>query len=232
MELGRAFRKRYLLGLKRLIKQGKLKLDDRWSSLKEPSEQQRWFAELKATDWNVFIEGPPNGQSKPEHVLRYLTRYLSGGPIHDGRMISDKDGWVKFWARSSNKQEPRHSVPTELHGIEFVRRWALHILPKGFVRARRYGGYHPTNSAKYLEQCRQLLGTEVEAVPPVANAPTAEATSESESKTPDCPRCSIPMQLMSSRRRPSWKLIFDREVYRDRELYCPLFHIFQRGPPE
>jgi hypothetical protein len=108
------------------------------------------------------VEGPPRGESRPEHVLRYLTRYLSGGPIHDGRIIADEDGWIKFWARSRDKRKPgrlleKKLVEKELWGPEFVRRWAMHILPKGFVRSRRYGGYHTTQSQAYLARCRELL---------------------------------------------------------------------------
>ena len=227
-ELGRAFRKRYLLGLRRLVRQGKLKLEGEWSRLEDPRELKRWCDELKRTDWNVFVEGPPNGESKPEHVLRYLTRYLSGGAIHDGRIIADEDGWVKFWARSRDKRNKGRLEAKKLRGAEFVRRWALHILPKGFVRSRRYGGYHTTNSQAYIQRCRELLPpSEEEEDAECGDPPDPELSSDYK-----CPHCQVALECMSSVRRPSWKHIFERGIYRDPAIYCPLHHIFQRGPPK
>ncbi len=229
VELGRAFRKRYMLGLRRLVREGKLKLEGEWSRLEDPRELKRWCEELKRTDWNVFVEGPPQGESHPEHVLRYLTRYLSGGPIHDGRIISDEDGWVKFWARSKDKRKQGRLVEKKLWGPEFVRRWAMHILPKGFVKSRRYGGYHTTNSQAYLERCRELL--------PPSDDETEDDTEpvhvlpECDSQ-PECPHCQVALTCTSTSRRPSWKQVFERGIYRDAAIYCPLLHIFQRGPPK
>jgi len=51
----------------------------------------------------VFIEGPPIPESKAEHVLKYLARYITGGPIAISRLIANEDGQVSFWARSKDK---------------------------------------------------------------------------------------------------------------------------------
>ena len=82
----------------------------------------------------MFIEGPPHGTSKPTHVLKYLARYMSGGPIADRRLISYRNGQVTFWARTKDKANK--SEPFSLRGEEFVRRWSMHILPKGYTRSR------------------------------------------------------------------------------------------------
>ncbi len=89
VELGRNFREHFVNGLRRLVRTEKLRLEDEWSKLKDPSRLEAWLDELTATDWNVFIEGPPNGKSRPAHVLKYLARYMTGGPISDRRLISD-----------------------------------------------------------------------------------------------------------------------------------------------
>jgi len=233
-ELSRAFRKRYLMGLRRLVRSGSLKLDQEWSKLTDAKQLDQWCCELKQTDWNVFIEGPPKGESHPEHVLKYLTRYLSGGPIQDGRIISDDGKRVTFWARSKNKRRGNLPRPFELRGIEFVRRWAMHILPKGFIRARRYGGYHPTQCRGYLQKCRQLLaGRELpEDCDPTSQAHSETGLTDSEVKTlPQCPHCQIPLRCIQQRPRPSWKQVFEVEVYRSAAIYCPTLHLFARGPP-
>jgi hypothetical protein len=79
------------------------------------------------------------------YVLKYLARYMTGGPISDRRIISDAASKVTFWARSKEKATGNQSQPFSLQGREFVRRWAMHILPKGYTRSRSYGGYMERN---------------------------------------------------------------------------------------
>jgi len=159
VELGRAFREEFTSGLRRWVRSGKLKLDGPWAQLRDPGELEAWLDELKACDWNVFIEGPPCGRSGPVTVLKYLARYLTGGPISDRRMIRDEDGRVWFWARGKDKQQGNPPRPFPLPGKEFVRRWAMHILPKGYTRARQFGGYHGSKRTSYLARCRELLSS-------------------------------------------------------------------------
>ena len=92
-DLGREFRKQYVHGLRRLIRSGKLRTEAEWAFLLDPVKRAAWLDELEATAWNVFVEGPPHGQSQPEHVVKYLARYISGGPIAD-RRLKDKTGQV------------------------------------------------------------------------------------------------------------------------------------------
>jgi hypothetical protein len=146
-ELGREFRKHYVNGLRRLVRKGKLRLEDEWSKLQDPATLEVWLDEITATDWNVFIEGPPNGKSEPTHVLKYLARYMAGGPISDRRLISHEEGVVTFWARSKdkangNKSEPylhgplpllpdAPHVPTNFHGHPRRRIWIATLREPG-----------------------------------------------------------------------------------------------------
>ena len=100
----------------------------------------------------TYIEPPPGEDSSPEHVLKYLARYLTGGPISDRRLVSHDlvshdlvshdNGKVTFTARAGRTvggdadDIEKLAVP----GVEFVRRWCLHILPSGSMKTRRYGG--------------------------------------------------------------------------------------------
>lgn len=237
IELGRVFRKKFTGGLRRLVSSGKLKLQDEWAKLHDRRELKAWLDEITESDWNVFIEGPPHGRSRPDHVLKYLARYLTGGPISDRRIIrdenvGDRDGRVTFWARSKDKvkgAKKNPSRPFSLSGKEFVRRWAMHILPKGYTRSRQYGGYHGRKRAAYLACCRELLA---KSLPAVANSVTEPAVSPStEPSPPQCPRCDVPMRCLDRQRRPSWKFIFDRSIYDDGTLYSPMHHIYSRAPP-
>ena len=229
VELGRVFRKKFTNSLRRLVHSGKLKLHDEWAKLHDRRELKAWLDKITASDWNVFIAGPPHGQSRPDHVLKYLARYLTGGPISDRRIIRDEDGRVTFWARSKDKAKKNRSRPFSLPGQEFVRRWAMHILPKGYTRSRQFGGYHGRQRTAYLACCRALLAQSLSAmVAPVTN-PSASPSSERPSLT--CPRCEVPLRCLDRQRRPSWKYIFARGIYDDATLYSPLHHAYTRGPP-
>jgi hypothetical protein len=229
IELGRVFRQKFTDGLRRLAHSGKLKLQDEWAKLHDRRELQAWLDGITASDWNVFIEGPPHGRSRPEHVLKYLARYLTGGPISDRRITGDEEGRVTFWARSKDKAKGNPSRPFSLPGKEFVRRWAMHILPKGYTRSRQYGGYHGRKRAAYLACCRALLA---KSPPAVANSLTERpAPPSTEPSPPLCPRCDVPLHCLDRRRRPSWKFIFARSIYDDATLYSPAHHIYSRAPP-
>lgn len=228
--LGKRFRKYYVQGLKKLVRSGELKLEQEWSWLSDSSELDRWCDELEQSDWNVFIEGPPRGESQPRHVLQYLARYLTGGPLSDARLISDESGWVQFYARSKDKRAGNPSLPFRLRGYELVRRWAMHILPKGFTRSRRYGGYHMTKWAGYHRLCEQLNPSKVADKPEQASGDHQSAESAS-SDGRQCAHCGEAVELISSRRRPSWQIVFTKEVYKLASTYCPLLHRHVRGPP-
>lgn len=232
VELGRVFRERFINNLRRLIEKEKLRLEKGWAWLKDETKREEWLKELESCDWNVFVEGPPHGQSQPEHVVKYLARYMSGGPIADSRLISctnptngdDGAGTVTFWARGKDEDNKRE--PYTLEGPEFVRRWTMHILPKGYTRSRSYGGYHGKNRRDYLTQCRQLLGIDKAEDCEDRSTETDELP---EKPVPKCARCDIDMQLIETGSRPSWREIFEEIVYRER-IYCPLLHIVFRLP--
>lgn len=225
VELGRKFREHYVDGLRRLVRKGELHLEGEWFHLQDPTRLEAWLDELTSTDWNVFIEGPPHGESRPSDVLKYLARYMSGGPISDRRLISDEEGVVKFLARSKDKGQKKRSEPFPLKGTEFVRRWTMHILPKGYTRSRAYGGYHGVKRADYLDCCRELLGISGDDVVDPGDQPDAQEHPE-----PICPHCETAMQCIDRQSRPSWKKIFERSIYADPSIYSPMHHILSRTP--
>ena len=219
-QLGAEFRKQFVNGLRRLIRGGKLRLEDEFAVLNNDEHRERWLDELKSSDWNVFIEGPPHGRSRAEHVIKYLARYISGGPIADRRLISDKAGQVTFWARSPDKQQGNPPEELELGGPEFVRRWTMHILPKNYTRSRSYGQFHGSQRKAYLAQARQALN-----IPDVDAEPTASLEELEAANLPRCPHCDIPMDRIEATSRPSWRDVFDVLIYREQKLYSPAFYI-------
>ena len=195
--LGRRFRDAYVRGVRRLIKAGVLKIDDL-------AKVNAILDQVKACDWVVYIQPPPKNTSDPADVLKYLARYLTGGPISDRRLIEVKDGRVHFWARSSDKSG--RSVPVSLPTLEFIRRWTLHILPKGFTKARHYGGWCSTRRAAYQQQCERLhpispATADLPDPPPSVSEPPSDEVRK-------CPQCQTEMVLESHTRRPSWRELF------------------------
>jgi len=121
-ELGREFRDLFLNRLSEMVEQGKIQLE-------ESGYLADLIGELRLRDWVAFIEGPPQPDCPPSVMLKYLTRYLTGGPISDRRILGERDGRIYFTARSKRKGEG--PVEVSLSRVEFVRQWSLHILPKG-----------------------------------------------------------------------------------------------------
>ncbi len=88
--LGHRFRDAYIAGVKRLIKSGKLKMESREAT-------EKLLEELSTIDWAAFIQPPPRNECKPEHIVRYLARYMTGGPISDKRLVKVERAGFTSW---------------------------------------------------------------------------------------------------------------------------------------
>jgi hypothetical protein len=121
----------------------------------------------------------------PEHVLKYLGRYTHRVAISNHRLVSFTDGQVTFrWRDSAHHNEQKLlTLPVD----EFLRRFLLHLLPKGFVRIRNFGFLANRKRAATLPLCFQLLGATPE--------PQTEqgVSSMHPSNTWLCPKCGGPM---------------------------------------
>lgn len=91
------------------------------------------------TDWVVHIEPSLAGA---EHVIRYLGQYTHRVAITNQRILNITDTKVTFVAK--DYRDNTKKKPVTLDGVEFLKRFCLHILPKRFVRIRRYGIYNHT----------------------------------------------------------------------------------------
>lgn len=156
-QLRDTYRDFFLKGLNRLRKCNKISLNDEFAELKDNDVWKSFTDELRALTWVSYIQPPPKG-CDTEHVLKYLARYLTGGPISDARITAADFQNVTFSARvgevtgGESKQ-----VPIILTTVEFVRRWCLHVLPHGFTKSRRFGGWSNRHREFYLEKCRKCI---------------------------------------------------------------------------
>ena len=164
-----------------------------------------WLQPLSECDLVVFIEPPPSEEAKPSQILKHLARYLSCGPISDRRLISHQDGKVTFWARGRDKQAGNQREPPTLPADEFTRCWAMHILPKGFVKSRCFGGFSCRTRKAYLDRCPQLL--DAQRGSPAPAEPSASVVQDEAPFTPSCPYCQTPMECVAQGPRVSWRSV-------------------------
>jgi hypothetical protein len=173
--LAARFRNQFLKSLWRAYRCNKLRLGGALAPLKKTAEFHRLYSKLKRMKWVVDAR-PPFGN--PEHVLQYLARYTHRVAISNGRLIDLQDGEVTFrWRDSADHNQQKLK---KLGAIEFMRRFLLHVLPKGFVKIRHFGFLaHPERRAA-LQLARELLGAPEP--PPEVPQKTAERK---------CPCCGI-----------------------------------------
>jgi hypothetical protein len=151
--LARLFRRLFLQGLERTYEQGQLNFHGTSSYLVKPLAFKRLLKSLRAREWWVYAKPPFGG---PAQVLAYLGRYTHRVAISNQRLLSLKDDQVTFsWKDYAHGQ--RQSTMT-LSTDEFIRRFLLHVLPRGFQRIRQFGLLANRRRRKQLARCRQLLG--------------------------------------------------------------------------
>ena len=211
-QLRRVYREAFLEGLEKLWQRGELKLEGEYEPLQEPEAWQALVEELRECEWVSYIEPPPKGAGGAEDVLKYLARYLTGGPISDRRILSADEHEVTLLAREGKTAGgDSRQVPVRLSAVEFTRRWSLHVLPKGYTKTRRYGGWSNRRRDEYLERCARLLAETDAFLSPEATdfGPFPEASGDEPSSSPVCPHCGGETILQEVVEKPSWSAVMD-----------------------
>src|SRR6516225_3929851 len=150
--LSRVFRGKFVQALKRAYREGKIGFHGTLKLLAQPKIFSAWLRQLFRHDWVVYAKRPFGG---PEHVLRYLGAYTHRVAISNQRLVALAEGKVTFrWRDSTHKNKRRLiTMPVE----ELLRRFLLHVLPRGFVRIRNFGFLAGRHRATLLPLCSQLL---------------------------------------------------------------------------
>jgi hypothetical protein len=151
--------------------------------LAQPKIFASWLRSLFRKDWVVYSKPPFGG---PEYVLQYLGRYTHRVAISNHRIVSCADQKVIFrWRDSAHNNEQKLMT---LSLDEFLRRFLLHVLPKGFVRIRNFGFLANRRRATLLPLCFQLLGV-------IQQPQTEQEVSAAKESSPLwlCPQCGGPM---------------------------------------
>jgi hypothetical protein len=179
------FRKKFLDGLRRLYGKGLLDCRGPATDFHDPAGFEQMAAELSKKKWFVYAKPPFGG---PAHVLRYLGRYTHRIAISNHRLTCFDGEKVTFrWRDYAHGNKQRLMT---LDAVEFLRRFFLHVLPKGFVRIRRYGLLSNRFRAESLTMARRLLALEGRDPLPKAK-PAAD-----DAPLWHCPRCGGPMRVV------------------------------------
>lgn len=179
--LSRVFRGKFINHLKQARARGALRFPGGLAELAPDRAFERLLAQIVRKEWVVYARPPFGG---PKQVLKYLARYTHRVAISNQRLIALDNDQVTFrWKDYANGS--RQSLMT-LTAVEFLRRFLLHVLPRGFVKIRHYGFMANRFRQAKLELCRRLLN--VTERPPAAAVPTGEPPSASGTE-PACRRC-------------------------------------------
>lgn len=152
--LSRLFRRRFCEELLRLHDAGRLQFINHCAALAAPAAFARWLAPLRRTEWVVYAKRPFAG---PAAVLAYLSRYTHRVAISNSRLLAMDERGVSFrWKDYRAQGRTRYKTMT-LAVTEFMRRFLLHVLPRGFHRIRHVGLLANAGRVQHLATARQLL---------------------------------------------------------------------------
>jgi hypothetical protein len=184
--LQKVFRGKFVDALKEAFQNGQLHFHGDLKLLAQPKTFAAWLRPLHRQDWVVYLKRPFGG---PEYVVHYLGRYTHRVAISNHRLVSFSDGQVTFrWRDSAHHNEQKLLT---LSRDEFLRRFLLHILPKGFVRIRNFGFLANRKRSTLLPLCFPLLGSAQESQAEQHLASTKDAPALWR-----CPKCGGPMKVI------------------------------------
>lgn len=163
--LARLFRRLFLEGLQAAFAQGQLRFYGSLIYLERSDAFTRLLSSLRTPNWWVYAKPPFAG---PAQVLAYLGRYTHRVAISNHRLRSCQAAAVTFtW---KDYARGNYAALMTLSTDEFMRRFLLHVLPRGFQRLRQFGLLANRHRRAKLQRCRELLTGHAELIPAVTCA--------------------------------------------------------------
>jgi hypothetical protein len=179
--VSRLYRGKFLAYLAEAARAGRLQFAGVTAPLAEPSAFAAFLREQRRKEWVVYAKEP---FGSPEQVLKYLARYTHRVAISDSRILRIEGDTVTFSYKDRRDGDRQRTMA--LDGVEFLRRFLLHVLPKGFVRIRYYGLLANRVRADNLARCRELLSPGEQPTPVPSSPSKAEAASDERHRCPAC----------------------------------------------
>ena len=182
--LSKMFRGKVIAMLSEAHAAGRLRFSNALAGLADARAFKRFLGPLRHTKWVVYCKAPFAG---PEQVLRYLSRYTHRVAISNRRLVGTDNGRVAFRYKDYRIVGAERWKTMALDAGEFIRRFLVHVLPKGLQRIRHYGMLANANRKDAIAKARELL-----AVPKIE--PTPEPKASTDEPTPrvwptPCPCC-------------------------------------------
>ena len=150
--LAKEFRKNYLHKIKKAYGKNELIFPGKIASLGSQKAFSEMAKDLSETEWIAYAKRPFAG---PEQVLEYLGRYTHRVAISNNRFMSIDDGNVTFSYRDRKNNNEKKSMT--LGGHEFIRRFLLHVLPRGFMKIRYFGFLANVKKRQCVAAIRKLI---------------------------------------------------------------------------
>lgn len=198
-QLSEAFKGKFLDSLKR--------------ALRKKKEQAAFDGTLQQAYRSKWVVHCEPSLAKADHVVKYLGQYTHRVAISNQRILNIADGKVTFVAK--NYRDNAAKKPVTLQGVEFLRRFAMHILPKRFVKIRRYGIYNHTTKKsldlRFIPQEMPDIDTLVKRVQtPETNAERFERlTGINPCRCPDCKTGKmVAIRVLPPIRSPTWDMCY------------------------
>jgi len=186
--LRRVFRGKFVDGLKQRFRQGQLAFHGALQPLQQEKIFHAFLRPLFRQEWVVYAKPPFGG---PHHVLAYLAGYTHRVAISNHRLLAFDNHQLTFlWKDYAHGNKKKRMT---LSSQEFLRRFLLHVLPRGFVRIRFSGFLANRRRANLLPLCQKLLSHN-----PKPDLPDCRLSSPPPSCF-RCPRCAYPMMLIEKR---------------------------------
>lgn len=176
--LGALFRRLFLTRLLQLHQAGRLAFFGSSVHLTERRAFLRHLAPVRKKRWVVYAKPPFAG---PQAVLAYLSRYTHRVAISNRRLIAFDSQRVTFGYKDYRRGGPERQRVMTLAADEFIRRFLLHVLPRGFHRIRHYGLLASSARKASLTLARELLG--------VAVTTKVSGADDPADQRPPCPCC-------------------------------------------
>jgi hypothetical protein len=191
--LSRLFRGLFLAKLRAAHQTGRLKFFGVHAHLDDARAFKAYLAPLRKVEWVVYAKKPFGG---PQAVLAYLSRYTHRVAIANRRLISADETGVTFTWKDYRSEGARRYQTMTLPTHEFIRRFLMHVLPRGFHRIRHYGLLASGNRAANIAQARKLLTVPARSEQP--DTSEAEALDGPRMLPRPCPCCGGRMMIIET----------------------------------
>jgi hypothetical protein len=201
--LAKLFRRLFLDKLAAAHAAGRLQFFGDHAHLAEARAFAAFLKPLRKTKWFVYAKRPFAG---PQAVLAYLSRYTHRVAISNRRLISADDKGVTFKVKDYRIEGPGRYKTMTLATDEFIRRFLIHVLPKGLHRIRHYGVFANGGRADNIARIRHML----DGVAPQQQSANDHTADAGQPQTPAdaCPCCGgrmIVIETFEPGAKPSYR---------------------------